>query len=94
MKKLRLGIILVILSWMPFAQVMIHVGHNQGYFTTEQQETNFRLIVWSIQVVVGLIGVWLAGRVAIKEAKRSGLRQTPANLWHLFWHGKPATEDN
>jgi hypothetical protein len=35
-----------------------------------------------------LIGVWLAGQVAIKAAKQDGWRHSPKKLWHLFWSGQ------
>jgi hypothetical protein len=88
--RLRLGIVLIILSWFPFAQILISVLRDHGQLTSDSSATDLRLIVWGIQIVVGLVGVFLAGKVTISEAKRQGWRRTPGHLWRLFWRGSGA----
>lgn len=88
--RLRLGILLIILSWFPFAQILISVLRNHGHLTSDRSATSLRLVIWGIQIVVGLVGVLLAGRVTIEEAKRTGWRRTPRHLWRLFWRGSVA----
>lgn len=88
MKRLRAGIILVVLSWLPFAQLGIYLAQNNGMLTSSQSADKFRATVWGIQVLVGLIGVGLAGRVALDAAKKEGWKRTPALLWKLFWQGQ------
>ncbi len=89
MKRLRLGIILVVISWLPFAQVGLYIAHNNNQLTSTDASNEFRATVWGIQVLIGLIGVGLAGRVALDQAKKEGWKRTPAMLWKLFWQGKP-----
>ena len=88
--RLRLGILLIILSWFPFAQILISVLRHYGHLTSDKSATNLRLGIWGIQIVVGLVGVLLVGKVTIKEAKRTGWRRTPGHLWRLFWRGSVA----
>ena len=88
--RLRLGILLIILSWFPFAQILISVLRNHGHLTSEGSAANLRLVIWGIQIVVGLVGVLLVGKVTVKEAKRAGWRRTPRHLWRLFWRGSEA----
>jgi hypothetical protein len=88
--RLRLGIVLILLSWFPFAQILIAVLQNHGRLTSDGAANQFRLIVWGIQIVVGLVGLLLAGKVTIEEAKRSGWRCTPKRVWRLFWRGAEA----
>jgi hypothetical protein len=87
---LRLGVLLIILSWFPFAQILISVLRNHGHLTSDSSATTVRLVIWGIQIVVGLVGVLLVGKVTIKEAKRAGWRHTPRHLWDLFWRGSVA----
>jgi hypothetical protein len=61
MFRLRLGIILIIVSWLPIAQVGIVIAHDHNK-------------------------LWLAGKIAVQEAKEEGWRQSPKRLWHLFWN--------
>lgn len=82
--RLRLGIILILLSWFPFAQIVIYIAHSNGNLTSDKNAQLVRLIIWLIQIAVGLIGVWLAGPIAIQTAKQAGWRQTPKKLWLLF----------
>jgi multisubunit Na+/H+ antiporter MnhB subunit len=70
---------------MPIAQVILAIAHGNGKLTSDKASQNLRLLVWAIQFFVGLIGVWLAGKVAISTAKESGWRHTPKMLWRLFW---------
>lgn len=86
--RLRLGIGLFILSWLPIAQVYLIIAHNHGQLTSDKDSQTFRLTIWTIQFVIGLIGIWLAGQVAIKAAKQDGWRQTPKKIWRLFWSGE------
>ena len=88
--RLRLGILLIILSWFPFAQILISVLRDHGRLTGDNSATSLRLVIWGIQTVVGLVGVLLVGRVAVREAKRAGWRRTPSRLWQLFWRGSVA----
>jgi len=87
MKKLRLGILLIIISWLPFAQLFIWVAHNNGKLTSSDAADKFRLAVWGVQIVIGLVGLWLVGELAIKSAKEEGWKRTPANMWRLFRYG-------
>jgi hypothetical protein len=85
--RLRLGILLIILSWFPFAQILISVLRDHGHLASESSATNLRLVIWGIQIVVGLVGLLLVGKVTMHEAKRAGWRRTPKRLWRLFWRG-------
>ena len=89
--RLRVGILLIVLSWFPFAQILIYIAHNNGKLTSESSSNTFRLVVWGIQVVVGLVGVALVGKLAVEEAKKTGWRNTPRRLWELFRYGPDAS---
>jgi hypothetical protein len=84
MRRLRLGIILIIISWLPFAQVALYIAHSNNKLSSESASSEFRLAVWGVQVVIGLVGLWLVGELAIKEAKAAGWKHTPKRLWELF----------
>ena len=75
--RLRLGILLMALSWFPFAQILIYIAQNNGKLTSDSSANTFRLVVWGIQIVVGLVGVALVGKLAVEEAKKTGWRETP-----------------
>ena len=73
---------------MPIAQVLIEIAQSNGKLTSDSDANTFRLVVWTIQFFVGLVGIWLAGSVTIKTAKKDGWKHTPKAIWHLFRHGQ------
>ena len=87
MIRLRLGITLIILSWLPFAQLLLLVAHNGGKLTSESASSTFRLIVWGIQIVIGFVGLWLAGQQTVAVAKQAGWKKAPKIVWELFRYG-------
>jgi hypothetical protein len=80
--RLRVGIGLVILSWLPIAQVVIWIGGLDG---SDADET--RLGIWGVQVLIGLVGLAVAGVAAKDAVKSAGWRRLPRTLWHMFWTG-------
>ena len=79
--RIRLGIGLVVLSWVPFAQVVIAVGS-----MSESRAHDVRLAIWSVQVVVGLVGVAIAGKPTVDIVEQVGWRRAPRVIWNLLWH--------
>lgn len=84
MKKLRVGVILIVLSWLPFAQAILYVARHNDELTSKGAASELRLIVWGVQIVIGLIGLWLVGELAAREIKNAGWRNAPGQIWKLF----------
>ncbi len=78
---------LIILSWLPFAQLLIFIAHNNNQLTDPASAQKFRLAIWGVQIIIGLIGLWFVGEVAVKAAKEEGWKRTPHKIWHLFKSG-------
>ena len=70
---------LVIASWLPIAQVAIWATSASG-----SQADRIRAAVWSVQVVIGLIGAAVAGAETVRIAKSVGWRRAPAVVWGLL----------
>ncbi len=87
MTRLRVGIGLVIVSWLPVAQVVLLIAHNNNALTSSHASDLFRLSVWGVQIIIGLVGVWLAGSIAVNEVKQGGWKKAPARLWRLLREG-------
>jgi len=85
--RLRIGILLIILSWFPFAWIILFIAHNNGKWESEKTSQLVRAIVWLIQILVGLVGLWLVGQMAVQTAKKEGWKKAPGNMWRLFLHG-------
>ncbi|GAA1949667.1 hypothetical protein GCM10009798_06100 [Nocardioides panacihumi] len=81
--RLRAGITLFILSWFPFAQLIIWATA-----MTEPDAGKLRLTIWTIQFLIGFIGIALAGAETIRLARSLGWRRTPTALWSMLRTGQ------
>ena len=77
--RIRFGVCLVVASWLPIAQVTIWLTA-----PSSSQADRTRAVIWGIQVVVGLIGVAVAGSQTIQVAKSVGWRGAPRAVWRLI----------
>lgn len=77
--RIRIGFGLIILSWLPIAQVVIWLSSDSG-----GDADRVRALIWGVQVVVGLVGVAVAGAETVKIAKSVGWREAPAAVWRLL----------
>lgn len=71
---------------------MLYIAHNHNYLKSSVHSQEFRLLVWRLQFIIGLIGLWLVGKLAVESIRRDGWKQVPKNLWKLFSVG-PAIND-
>jgi hypothetical protein len=83
--RIRLGVGLVVLSWLPIAQVVIALDSLSG-----SQAEKVRLAIWGVQIVIGILGVAVAGRPTVDVVTRVGWRRAPRVLWSLLWRGEVA----
>jgi len=80
---LRLGAGLVVLSWLPIAQTYIWVAD-----LDDEAADRARLVIWSVQVLVGLIGLLVAGAAAKSVVRGVGWRRLPGALWSMLRTGE------
>ena len=77
--RLRVGIVLWAVSWMPIAEL---VGAG----------TKLRLAIWTVQFLVGMVGLALAGSTFVAAVKHDGWRRAPRALWRGLIHGDAAAK--
>ena len=77
--RIRIGVGLVVLSWLPIAQVTIWLTSPSG-----SQADRIRAVIWGTQIAIGLVGVAVAGRETIQIAKSVGWRRSPGVVWSLI----------
>jgi hypothetical protein len=75
--RLRIGIVLWLMSWVPFAAIV-------GADSAE------RAAIWTAQVVIGILGLALAGTAFATMVKTVGWRHAPAAAWRTLLHGQTA----
>ena len=72
--RIRAGILLWLLSWAPIPFVL-------GISAPG------RYVIWGVQIVIGAIGLVLAGSAFFDAVKRLGWRRAPAAVWRALLHG-------
>jgi hypothetical protein len=77
--RIRIGVTMVAVSWLPVAQVIIWATSPPS-----GQADEIRAAIWGFQIVLGAIGVIIAGRETIRVAKSVGWRKSPRAMWELF----------
>lgn len=73
--KLRLGIVLWLLSWVPYG---ILLGLSGAAFT----------IAWTVEILLGLAGLAIAGSEFGRAIKGRGWRGALSTVWQSLLHGK------
>jgi len=86
-RRLRIGIAIWLLSWIPFPLVALAILHNHGYLQSEKSSTMFVTVTLGIQYIIGFIGILIAGKEAIQLVQKDGTRKLPRNLWRVVIHG-------
>jgi hypothetical protein len=91
MFRIRLGIILFIISWLPFEPLIVIWAHHHNVANGWRLSTIAIGILWIIQFIIGLIGIYFVGRAVMKESRRFGYKRAITNIWHIFLHGESKT---
>jgi hypothetical protein len=73
--KLRLGVVLWLLSWIPYGIIL---GLNGTALT----------VAWAIEILLGIAGLALAGTEFAQAVKAEGWKRAPGLAWHALLHGR------
>jgi hypothetical protein len=72
--KLRIGIILWALSWIPYGVIL---GLSGAALTA----------AWGFEITLGVVGLALAGTEFAQAVKAKGWKGAPKVAWHALLHG-------
>ncbi len=73
--KLRVGIVLWALSWVPYGIIL---GLTGAWLT----------LAWCVEIALGIIGLALAGSEFAQAVKSSGWKRAPGVAWRTLLHGQ------
>lgn len=90
--KVRIGVALWGLSYLPFPLLILHILHAHGMLQSAASTSSFLAIAWGIQILIGIIGILIAGREAISLLRGQGIRRLPKAFWRLLWRGEIAAQ--
>ena len=72
--RLRLGITLWVLSWVPYGIIL---GVDGVAYT----------LCWAFEIALGLVGLAICGTELAPTIKTAGWRRAPGVAWHVLLHG-------
>ena len=73
--KLRIGITLWLLSWVPYGIIL---GLSGVALT----------LAWTVEILLGITGLAIAGAEFAQAVKDRGWKGAPAVAWHAMVHGQ------
>lgn len=73
--KLRLGISLWVLSWVPYGLIL---GLSGAWLTA----------AWTAEILLGVAGLAIAGTEFAQAVKENGWKGAPSLVWRAMLHGK------
>jgi hypothetical protein len=73
--KLRLGIVLWLLSWVPYGVILGLSGAA-------------RTVAWIVEIGLGIGGLALAGSEFAPAVKAKGWKRAPGVMWQALLHGQ------
>ncbi len=87
--RLRLGVGLIALWWLPFWALAPAISDSLGGQPTAAVLTGVIVVV---QTLIGILGMWLAGTAVKAVLTGVPKRQAFGTIWYLLVHGKMREE--
>lgn len=78
---MRLGITLWVFSYLPFPLAVSGILHWAGMLSTDKSTAEFIGTMWILQIIIGFMGLYLAGKEAIASVRDQGYKKLPRNVW-------------
>jgi hypothetical protein len=82
-KRVRIGIILIALFWLPIWLLAPLWAKEAGITVTQAT-----LVVGAAQILLGIAGAIVLGKQSITIVRQTSRRQLPKVVWHIFWSGQ------
>ena len=73
--RLRVGVVMWFLSWVPYGIIL---GLDGAALT----------MAWTFEVLLGVVGLSLAGTELAQAVKQTSWKRAPAVMWHALIHGR------
>lgn len=85
--RLRLGIFLVLLWWIPFWVLAPFINSQHGVGKSSHATSMLTITIMIVQTIIGAIGVYVAGKQASTIIKETPKKQVLPKMWQIIRHG-------
>ena len=79
--RLRIGVILWLLSWVPYGIIL---GLSGAWYS----------LAWAFEITLGLVGIAIAGSAFGQAVKAHGWKGAPGVAWQALLHGNAVESAN
>lgn len=85
--RLRVGVLLIILWWLPFWALAPVVANSLSGLSKPPSVAAVTTTIVIVQTMIGLLGSWVAGTEVKSIIKGSTKKQALRAIWSMFVHG-------
>jgi hypothetical protein len=86
--RLRIGILLFVLWWLPVYLAVPAVAAALGDTGNAEAVKRIAIVIIGAQSIIGLAGVILMGKEFALMLKRVKYRKMPGTIWRILWTGR------
>jgi len=86
--RLRAGVLLIIVWWIPFWALAPRITDSLSGLTNPPSVAAVTTTIVIVQTIIGLLGIWIAGTQVKSIIKGSTKRQALRAIWSIFLHGE------
>ena len=88
--RLRIGVVLILLWMLPFWLLGPRIASNVNTSDVESLTVVITAIIMIVQTVLGLAGVYLAGKETARIIKKTPKKRLLKTIWQILRHGNSA----
>src|SRR5438270_2845858 len=86
--RLRVGVILIILWWVPFWALAPRITDSLSGPSNPPSVAAVTTTIVIVQTIIGLLGIWIAGTQVKTIIEGSTKRQALRAIWSILLHGE------
>lgn len=86
--RLRIGVVLILLWWIPFWMLSPKIASALGFTNEAKAASIITIVIMVIQTVIGLLGIYFAGKQIYELLKNTPKKRVLPKVWHILVSGK------
>lgn len=91
--RIRLGVFFIFLWWIPIWLLAPGISDLLGYGNDPTASHRIFVALIVIQTIIGILGFFVAGRVAVTQMKQVPFKKMPGTIGRILWSGKMTSPD-
>ncbi|MFA6001620.1 MAG: hypothetical protein WC828_05840 [Thermoleophilia bacterium] len=89
--RLRIGVVMILLWLLPFWWLSPFIASIISPDNEDSSTFVVTVIIMTVQTIIGLAGVYLAGKETAQIIKKAPKKRILKTVWQIFLHGNPSS---